>query len=67
MKSPLVRKLLPYFVILLGIIYGVWPVDILPDVPIIGWFDDLGVIGAAVLIAAKLFANRRRINGKNAK
>jgi uncharacterized membrane protein YkvA (DUF1232 family) len=27
-------------------IYAAWPLDLIPDVPFVGWLDDLGVIAA---------------------
>lgn len=27
--------------------YVVWPLDLIPDVPIFGWFDDIGLFGIA--------------------
>ena len=49
------KKFLPYFIVSLGAIYGIWPLDIIPDVPIIGWVDDIGVIGTTILIALTLY------------
>jgi uncharacterized membrane protein YkvA (DUF1232 family) len=34
-------------VAVLALIYVVMPVDLVPDVPLIGWLDDLGVVGLA--------------------
>lgn len=59
MKTSIVKKFLPYLVIFLGIAYGVWPLDIIPNIPIVGWFDDLGIIGMAIFIAIKLFSNKK--------
>lgn len=28
--------------------YVVWPADLIPDVPIVGWLDDLGVASVAL-------------------
>ncbi len=34
---------------LVAVVYVVSPVDLIPDVmPVIGWLDDLGVVGLAV-------------------
>ena len=33
--------------LLLAIAYVVWPADLIPDVPVIGWLDDIGVMGLA--------------------
>lgn len=38
-----------FFIVLGCIIYVIVPIDILPDlIPILGWIDDLVVIGATV-------------------
>jgi hypothetical protein len=34
---------------LLGAIYAISPLDIIPDIPIIGWIDDFFVLSAAIL------------------
>jgi len=62
MNSVLAKKILPYLIIFLGIAYGVWPVDVMPDIPIVGWIDDLGIIGLAILLAVKLFSDERNRN-----
>lgn len=59
-----VRKFLPYIIVSLGIIYGIWPLDIIPDVPVIGWIDDFGVIGAAILIALLLYSRNKKNSGE---
>ena len=33
----------------LGLLYAVSPIDIIPDVPVIGWVDDFFVIAVTVL------------------
>ena len=36
----------PKLLLVISIVYLLWPVDLLPDViPFIGWLDDLGVAG----------------------
>ena len=33
----------------LAVLYAVWPADFLPDIlPVVGWLDDIGVLGLAV-------------------
>lgn len=32
---------------IVALIYVVVPVDLIPDVPIVGWLDDIGVLGLA--------------------
>ena len=34
---------------LLGAIYAISPLDIIPDIPVIGWIDDFFVLSAAIL------------------
>ena len=49
----------------LAILYAVWPVDFLPDLmPIVGWLDDIGVLGIAVALIASA-AHRRADNLPN--
>lgn len=46
-RVPVLLKAIP----LLGVLYLLWPVDVLPDVlPLLGQLDDLGVLLLAVLI-----------------
>lgn len=38
------------FILLAAIAYGIWPLDVIPDVaPGVGWVDDGIVIGAAIV------------------
>lgn len=32
---------------LVAVLYVVVPVDLIPDIPFVGWLDDLGVVGLA--------------------
>ncbi len=34
--------------VLAAVVYVISPVDLIPDVPIVGWLDDMGVMGLAV-------------------
>jgi uncharacterized membrane protein YkvA (DUF1232 family) len=34
--------------VLAAVAYVIWPMDLIPDVPIIGWLDDLGVASLAM-------------------
>jgi uncharacterized membrane protein YkvA (DUF1232 family) len=34
--------------VLAAVVYVISPVDLIPDVPIIGWLDDMGVMSLAV-------------------
>jgi uncharacterized membrane protein YkvA (DUF1232 family) len=46
-------------VIFLALIYVVVPVDLIPDVPIVGWLDDIGVMGLATAWLARVVARYR--------
>ncbi|HVJ93575.1 MAG TPA: DUF1232 domain-containing protein, partial [Labilithrix sp.] len=46
-------------VIFLAVIYALVPVDLIPDVPVIGWLDDLGVMGLATAWLARVVARYR--------
>lgn len=62
MKKLLLKKILPYAIVFLGIAYGVWPIDAIPDIPLIGWIDDLGILGTAIMIAAKIISRNKSIH-----
>lgn len=48
------------------VIYVILPVDLIPDVPIVGWFDDLAVILAELAsFVLYLKETRRRHTEKN--
>ena len=34
-------------VMVFAIVYAVIPLDLIPDVPLVGWLDDIGVMGIA--------------------
>lgn len=45
------------FILILALLYIISPIDLIPDIPVIGWIDDAAVgIGAG---AAALAAGRR--------
>lgn len=51
------NKLVPIIVGVLGVLYGISPVDILPDVvPVFGWIDDLVFTGGSILGVMQGFA-----------
>lgn len=43
------RSVWSWIILVLAVIYGVSPVDIVPDVPFIGWVDDFFIILFAAL------------------
>jgi uncharacterized membrane protein YkvA (DUF1232 family) len=59
-KTNFIKKFLPYIIISLGVVYGVWPLDVIPDIPIVGWIDDIGVMGTTILIAIMMYIKKRK-------
>nr|WP_317631129.1 DUF1232 domain-containing protein [uncultured Flavobacterium sp.] len=48
---------MPTIVAIAGVIYGVSPIDILPDIiPVAGWIDDLVITGGSLLHLGQSFA-----------
>ena len=45
--------------VLAAVFYVVWPADLIPDVPVIGWLDDLGVMGLATAYLARVISRYR--------
>ena len=43
------RKIAPFVIFGLAVIYVFSPVDIIPDIPVIGWVDDAFILSAATL------------------
>jgi uncharacterized membrane protein YkvA (DUF1232 family) len=40
---------------LIGVLYTLWPIDVLPDViPVIGWVDDFTMVALSLAIASTL-------------
>lgn len=46
-------------VIFLAVIYAIVPIDLIPDVPVVGWLDDIGVMGLATAWLARVVARYR--------
>lgn len=50
------NKIAPAILAILGVLYGVSPVDVLPDVvPFAGWVDDLVITGGSLLHLAQSY------------
>lgn len=45
--------------VLAAVFYVVWPADLIPDVPVIGWLDDIGVMGLATAYLARVIGRYR--------
>lgn len=39
----------PFLILLLALIYDIMPFDFMPDVPVVGWVDDLLITAAAMV------------------
>jgi hypothetical protein len=52
------NKIAPMILAIIGVLYGVSPIDILPDViPVVGWIDDLVITGGSILGLMQAFVN----------
>lgn len=49
--------------VLLAVVYVVMPVDLVPDVPIVGWLDDLGVASIAMAWLGRVAGRYREESG----
>ena len=45
--------------VLAAVFYVVWPADLIPDVPVIGWLDDIGVMGLATAYLSRVIGKYR--------
>jgi uncharacterized membrane protein YkvA (DUF1232 family) len=52
-------SILGKLVALLAVVYVIVPVDLVPDVPVVGWLDDIGVMGLATAWLARVVARYR--------
>ena len=50
--------------VLAAVFYVVWPADLIPDVPVIGWLDDIGVMGLATAYLSRVIGKYRRETGE---
>lgn len=45
----------------MALLYGASPIDLIPDViPLIGWADDVVVVGFLLLLALVMWRNKKR-------
>lgn len=51
-RAPKLGKLL----LIVAVAYVIMPADLIPDVPVIGWLDDIGVMGLALAYANRVAA-----------
>ncbi len=45
--------------VLAAVAYVVCPIDLIPDVPIVGWLDDIGVAGVAMAFLGRVLDKYR--------
>ena len=58
------KKIWAWILFILAVIYGASPIDLIPDMPVIGWIDDF-TIGAAAftnLIQQQFFQTNKSLN-----
>lgn len=44
MRNPKVPSLYKILLFVLGLGYVIWPLDLIPDIPLLGQIDDLGIL-----------------------
>jgi uncharacterized membrane protein YkvA (DUF1232 family) len=45
--------------VLFAVAYVIWPADLIPDVPLVGWLDDLGVASMAAAWLGRVLGRYR--------
>lgn len=65
LKDPSASKLGKAFLVA-TLLYVVWPLDAIPDVPIVGWLDDLGVLSVATAFVWSRLGAYREVPAEDA-
>jgi len=63
-KENFSKKILAWIIMAIAITYGVSPIDIIPDIPIVGWIDDftIGMAAFTNLIQQQFFQTNDTLN-----
>ena len=58
------KKVWAWILFIAAIIYGTSPIDLIPDMPILGWIDDFTIVAAAFtnLIQQQFFQTNKSLN-----
>ena len=57
MQEKKTNKIVPTIIAILAVVYGISPIDIIPDViPVAGWIDDIVITGGSLLHLGQAFA-----------
>ena len=58
------KKVWAWILFALSLIYGAYPIDVVPDMPVVGWIDDITIIAAAFtnLIQQQFFQTNEILN-----
>ena len=58
-KSKILKLLRKYWAVVLGLVYLVFPIDIIPDViPVFGWGDDVLVLLVSLIVSYRKFLKK---------
>jgi len=49
---------LAWFILALAVLYTIFPIDLIPDAPIVGWIDDFLIDLAAIANLARKYKRR---------
>jgi len=60
------RFIVSLFLLGAGLLYAIWPVDLIPDLLVpVGWVDDIGILAASAVFAGlsyyKIKRNQKKI------
>jgi uncharacterized membrane protein YkvA (DUF1232 family) len=50
--------------VLAAVVYVICPIDLIPDVPLVGWLDDLGVASIAAAFLSRVIGRYREMPGQ---
>ncbi len=58
------KKVLAWIIMAMAVAYGLSPIDIVPDIPIVGWIDDfmIGTASLTNLIQQQFFQTNNTLN-----
>ena len=58
------KKIWAWILLVIATVYGISPIDLLPDAPVIGWIDDFTILSAAItnFIQQQFFQTNNALN-----
>lgn len=58
------KKVWSWIILIAAVIYGMSPIDLIPDMPVVGWIDDVTIVTAALtnFIQQQFFQTNNSLN-----